>query len=124
VVARPKPASIPAYLEQLESKQKKALKSVLAVVRKTVPEGEPVISYGIPAYKLDRVFIYCAAFKNHIGIYPPVRGDAKLVKSLERYANEKGNLSFPLDEPMPMELIARIAKALARQDHKPAASGA
>lgn len=59
--------------------------------------------------------LYCAAFKRHIGIYPPVRADARLRAALRPYANAKGNLSFPLDEPMPMALIARVAKALAKQ---------
>ncbi len=108
-------SSVANYMASLEPQQAKALRSVLALVKKTVPEGMPVISYGIPAFKSCRVFIYCAAFKRHIGIYPPVRGDAKLTKELKPYANAKGNLSFALDAPMPMTLIARVAKALAKQ---------
>jgi uncharacterized protein YdhG (YjbR/CyaY superfamily) len=119
--SRPAFASVPDYLSSLEPAHSKALKSVLALVRKTVPKGEQVISYGIPAFRLGRVFIYCAAFKRHIGIYPPVRGDAKLAKDLKPYANAKGNLSFPLDAPMPMALIARVAKALAKQYAQPIA---
>jgi len=99
------------------------LKSVLTLVRKTVPKGELVISYGIPAFKSGRVFIYCAAFKRHIGIYPPVRDDAKLAKELKPYANAKGNLGFPLDAPMPMTLIAKVAKALAKQNARPGVPG-
>lgn len=60
------------------------------------------------------MFLYFAAFKNHIGVYPPVKGDAKLEKELEQYRGEKGNLKFPLSKPIPDELIARVAKALAR----------
>ena len=88
---------------------------MLASVRKAVPGATSVISYGIPALKKDRVFIYCAAFKTHIGIYPPVRGDGRLLAALKPYANAKGNLRFPLDDAMPLALIARIAKALAKQ---------
>jgi len=116
---RPTFASVSDYLAALEPRQAKALKPVLALVRKTVPEGKPEISYGIPAFRSGRVFIYCAAFKRHIGIFPPVRGDAKLTKALKPYANPKGNLSFPLDSPMPMTLIARVAKALAKQYARP-----
>jgi uncharacterized protein YdhG (YjbR/CyaY superfamily) len=103
------------YLAALSPSQGKALRSVLATVRKSVPSATPVISYGIPALKQERVFIYCAAFKKHIGVYPPVRDDTKLRVTLKPYANAKGNLSFPLDEPMPLALIARVAKALAKQ---------
>lgn len=116
---RPAVASVQEYLSSLEPAQSKALKSVLALVRKTVPNGELVISYGVPAFKSGRVFIYCAAFKRHIGIYPPVRGDASLTAALKPYSNAKGNLSFPLDAPMPMALIARVAKALAKHYARP-----
>jgi hypothetical protein len=58
---------------------------------------------------------YLSALKRHIGLYPPVRDDARLRAALAPYANAKGNLSFPLDEPLPMVLIGRVAKALAKQ---------
>lgn len=112
---RPTFTSVPDYLSSLEPAQAKALRRVLALVQKSVPRSTREISYGIPAFRLDRVFIYCAAFRRHIGIYPPVRGDARLVAALKLYANAKGNLAFPLDEPLPTALIARVAKALARQ---------
>lgn len=108
-------ASVPDYVSALESNQSRALKSILDLVRKTVPKAEQVISYGMPAFKSGRVFMYCAAFKSHIGIYPPVRGDARLMRDLKPYANAKGNLGFPLDSPMPMTLIAKVARALAKQ---------
>ena len=112
---RPTFASVPDYLAALEPAQAKIIKPVLALVKKTVPTSTRVISYNIPAFKQDRVFIYCAAFKHHIGIFPPIRGDTKLQAALKPYANAKGNLSFPYDEPMQMALIARVAKALAKQ---------
>lgn len=107
-------SSVPDYLASLDPARARPLNRVLAVVKKSVPTSTHVISYGIPAFKLDRVFIYCAAFKRHIGIFPPVR-DPKLRAALEPYANAKGNLSFPLDEPIPVRLIARVAKALSKQ---------
>ena len=120
---RPTFASVPDYLASLEPLQSKALKSVLTQVRKTVPKADLVLSYGIPAFKSGRVFLYCAAFKRHIGIYPPVRGDARLARELKPYANPKGNLSFPLDVPLPMTLIGRVAKALAKQYARPDVPG-
>ena len=79
-----------SYLSALDPAQAKVLRKVLATVRKAVPRSEAVISYGIPAFRQDRVFIYCAAFKRHIGVYPPVRGDAKLQAQLKPYANARG----------------------------------
>ena len=69
----------------------------------------------MPAFKLDRVFFFFAAFKTHIGIYPPVKGDPALQKELLPYRGEKNNLKFPLDEPIPYELIGRVAVALSRE---------
>jgi uncharacterized protein YdhG (YjbR/CyaY superfamily) len=112
---RPVFATVADYLAALEPEQAKPLRRVLALVQKTVPRSSRVISYGIPAFKQERVFIYCAAFKRHIGIYPPVRGDTTLRAALKPYANAKGNLRFPFDKPLPTTLIARVAKALAKQ---------
>ena len=103
-----------AYLAALQPAQARALRKVLAIVRKTVPGAKPVISYGIPAFRQDRVFIFCAAFKRHIGVYPPVR-DAALRLQVKPYANAKGNLAFSLDEALPLALIARVARMLARE---------
>jgi uncharacterized protein YdhG (YjbR/CyaY superfamily) len=63
--------------------------------------------------------IYFAAFRNHIGLYPPVR-DAKLRKEASRYAGPKGNLKFPLDEPIPYGLIARIVKSRVKENREAA----
>jgi uncharacterized protein YdhG (YjbR/CyaY superfamily) len=92
---------------------------VLALVRKTIPDGKPVISYGIPAFRLQRIFIYCAAFRHQIGIYPSVHGNTRHVQELKPYANAKGNPRFPLDAPLPLTLIGRVAKALAKQGAQP-----
>lgn len=110
--------SLPEYMAKLSSEQSRVLRQVLALIQKAVPAAEPTISYSIPAFRLERVFIYAAAFKSHIGIFPPVR-DAKLRAELKPYANDKGNLRFDLAKPIPRALIARVAKAAA----KPAASG-
>jgi predicted DNA-binding protein (MmcQ/YjbR family)/uncharacterized protein YdhG (YjbR/CyaY superfamily) len=109
-----KVASLPEYMAKLSAEQSRVLRQVLALIQKAVPAAEPTISYSIPAFKLERVFIYTAAFKSHIGIFPPV-SDAKLRAALKPYANAKGNLRFDLSKPMPRALISRVAKALARQ---------
>ena len=56
------------------------------------------------------ILIHFAAFKNHIGLYPPVRGDEQLLADVSSYRGEKGNLKFPLDEPIPYSLMSRIVK--------------
>jgi uncharacterized protein YdhG (YjbR/CyaY superfamily) len=70
----------------------------------------------MPAFALHGILVYFAAFKNHIGVFPPLRGDAKLQAAASKYAGPKGNLKFPLDQPIPYALIARIVKSRAKQN--------
>jgi uncharacterized protein YdhG (YjbR/CyaY superfamily) len=88
------------------------LEKIRVTIRQTSPKAQEKISYNIPAFVSEKRRIYFAAFKNHIGIYPPVRGDAKLMKDVLQYRGEKGNLKFPFEEKMPYALIKRIAKAM------------
>ncbi len=80
-----------------------------------MPEAERTVSYNMPAFKLGKTFLYFAAFKNHIGIYPPVTADASVIAASARYRGPKGNLSFPHTESLPLELISKAASALAAQ---------
>ena len=75
-----------------------------------------LISYRMPAFKLHGILVYFAAFKNHIGVFPPLKGDAKLQAAASKYAGPKGNLKFPLDAPIPYALVARIVKLRVKQD--------
>ncbi len=115
------PTTIDDYIASAADRARPVLKKIRAIVRKTAPGATEAISYGIPTFKLDgRVLVHFAAFKNHIGLYPPVSGDARIEKAAERYAGEKGNLRFPLDEPIPYELIERIVKLKAKRTRQPA----
>jgi uncharacterized protein YdhG (YjbR/CyaY superfamily) len=102
------PESIDSYIAGFPSKVQSILKKIRSTVRKAAPDAKEKISYRMPAFFQDGVLIYFAGFKNHIGVFPPVRGDAKLMKDLAPYRGPKGNLKFPLDEPMPYDLIRRI----------------
>jgi uncharacterized protein YdhG (YjbR/CyaY superfamily) len=91
------------------------LEQIQQEVERQVPGSRRTISYNLPAFKQDQTFFYFAAFKRHIGIYPPVTEDLDLVKETEPFRGPKGNLSFSHDKALPLELIGRIAKALASQ---------
>lgn len=84
-------------------------------VERRVPGAIRCIAYRMPAFRQARVFFYFAAFKQHIGIYPPVTDDADLVTETARWRGPKGNLAFPFREELPLDLIGRVAEALARQ---------
>ena len=76
----------------------------------------------MPAFKQHGILVYFAAWTKHIGLYPPISGDKALEKAVARYAGPKGNLQFPLDEPMPYDLIERIVKLRVKQDLAKAAA--
>jgi uncharacterized protein YdhG (YjbR/CyaY superfamily) len=105
------PGTIDEYIAAFPPEVQSILKKIRSTIRKAAPGAQEKISYKIPAFTLDGDLIYFAAFKKHIGVFPPVRGDEKLGKELSRYRGEKGNLRFPLGEPIPYELIARVVKA-------------
>ena len=103
------------YIATFPPAVRKILREVRATIRKAAPGAIETISYRIPAFKVDgRTIVFFAGFKNHIGMYPPVR-DAALKKAVARYAGEKGNLRFPLDEKMPLALITRIVKSKVKE---------
>ena len=111
-----KPESVDAYVSGFPPDVQTILGRLRTTVRSLLPDARETISYGIPTYKRNGAVVYFAAFKAHIGFYPPVRGDATLEKAVARYANDKGNLRFPLDEPLPMALIERIVRHQAKRD--------
>lgn len=86
------------------------LEKIRSTVRKAAPDAEETIRYNMPTFTLSGNLVHFAAFKKHIGFYPPVKGDAKLAKAVSVYAGEKGNLRFPLDQPIPYGLIGRLVK--------------
>jgi uncharacterized protein YdhG (YjbR/CyaY superfamily) len=88
---------------------------ISATVEQLLPEASACIGYGMPAYRLGKIFFYFAAFKKHIGVYPPVKGSKALQARLQPYRGPKGNLSFPLAQPVPYDLIGDVAVALAAE---------
>jgi len=105
-----KPETIDEYIAAFPRDVQAVLERIRTTIRGAAPGAQETISYRIPAFTLNGMLVYFAAFRNHIGFYPPVRGDAKLEKAVSRYAGEKGNLRFPLDEPIPHDLIERIVR--------------
>jgi len=122
MISGPKPASVDKYIAAFPPAVRTILRKIRRTIRDAVPDTEEMISYRMPAFKLDGVLVYFAAFKNHIGLFPPVRGDASFVRAVKRYAGPKGNLRFPLDEPIPYDLIRRIVKVRRKQNLEKARS--
>ena len=115
--ARAKPQSVDQYIAACPPEARAILRKLRSTIKRAAPpEAEEIISYRMPAFKLRGILIYFAAFKNHIGIFPPIRGDAKLEAAVAKYAGPKGNLKFPLDQPFPYSLAERIVKFRVKQN--------
>lgn len=110
-----KPASHEEYFAAVPLAVRERLLAIQAEVEKRVPGAQRCIGYSMPAFREKKVFCYFAAFKRHVGVYPPLHDDAALVRETAQWRGPKGNLSFPHDEPLPTEIIGRVAAALAAQ---------
>jgi uncharacterized protein YdhG (YjbR/CyaY superfamily) len=103
------------YFATHSEQARKLLERIQQEVEQRIPDAIRCISYNLPAFKHTRTFFYFAAFKKHIGIYPPVTENLALITETRTYRGPKGNLSFPYDQALPLALIGRVAVALAIQ---------
>ncbi|HEY1024269.1 MAG TPA: DUF1801 domain-containing protein [Sphingobacteriaceae bacterium] len=106
-----KPGTIDEYIAGFPVNVQNVLEEVRRTVRDTIPDATECISYAIPTFKLNNTnLVHFAAFKNHIGFYPAPTGMEAFKHDFAGYQTGKGSVQFPLNEPMPLELIARIVK--------------
>lgn len=84
------------------------LEQIRATIQAAAPEAEEAISYQMPTFKLQGNLIHFAAYKNHIGLYPTPSGIEEFEEELAPYKRAKGSIRFPLDQPIPYELIGQI----------------
>jgi uncharacterized protein YdhG (YjbR/CyaY superfamily) len=114
--ARGKPQSMDQYIATRPPEVRVILRKLRSTIKRAAAaETEEIMSYRIAAFRLHGILVYFAAFKNHIGMFPPIRGDAKLEAAVAKYAGPKGNLKFSLGEPIPYALITRIVKFRVKQ---------
>ena len=92
------------------------LEQLRQIIKEIAPEAEEIISYNMPAFKLNGMLVWYAAYKNHIGLYPVPREAAAFKKELSGYEGKKSTLQLPLDKPIPVALISKIVKFLVKRD--------
>jgi uncharacterized protein YdhG (YjbR/CyaY superfamily) len=110
------PKNIDEYIAASPAEVRPILEKIRLIIKNAAPGAHETISYKMPTFRLNGTLVYFAAFKKHVGFYPPVRGDAKLAQVLSAYAGEKGSLRFPLAQPIPYGLIKRIVKLRVRMN--------
>ena len=101
---------IDRYIARFPDDIQKILEQVRQTIKKTAPDAEEVISYGMPAYKLKGILVYFAAYKNHIGFYPTASPIEVFKDELANYKTSKGAIQFSIDKPLPIGLIKKIVK--------------
>lgn len=101
---------VDAYISGFPKDTQKLLKQVRATIKKIAPQAEEVISYGMPAYKLNGPLLYFAGYKNHIGFYPMPSAVVAFKIQILDYKWAKGSVQFPFDKPLPLELIEKITR--------------
>ncbi|MEH7305533.1 iron chaperone [Neobacillus drentensis] len=102
--------SIDHYIEQFPPDVQDKLNTLRKVIKNSASDAEEKISYQMPAFALKGNLVYFAAYKNHIGFYPTSSGIAAFKHKLSEYKTSKGAVQFPIDKPLPYELISEIVK--------------
>jgi uncharacterized protein YdhG (YjbR/CyaY superfamily) len=104
------PTTIDEYIAGFPPEVQEILQKIRMTIGAAAPEAEETIKYRMPTFTLKGNLVHFAAFKNHIGFYPVPTGIEKFKNELSVYKQGKGSVQFPLDQPMPLELISRIVK--------------
>jgi uncharacterized protein YdhG (YjbR/CyaY superfamily) len=111
------PKNIDDYIAGFPKDVQAILQKIRRTIRNAAPDAEETISYQIPTFNLKgRYLIYFAAYKKHISLYPAPIGHAEFKEEMSPYESGKGTLKFPLDQPIPFDLITKIVKFRAKEN--------
>lgn len=106
-----KPETINEYIATFPQEVQVLLEEIRNIIKLAAPDATEAISYAIPTFKLKgKNLVHFAAFKNHIGFYATPTGHEAFEKELSQYKQGKGSVQFPLDKPIPLDLIKRIVE--------------
>jgi uncharacterized protein YdhG (YjbR/CyaY superfamily) len=102
--------TIKEYITEQPKEHQERLEKLYALIRKSAPQADELISYQMPAFKFNGPLVYFALQKNHIGFYPLPSAIREFKKELSDYKSSKGAVQFPLDKPLPVKLISSMVK--------------
>ncbi len=110
--------TIDEYIKTFPADTRRILEKMRQTIRKAAPEAVEAISYQMPTFKLNGNLVHFAAFKNHIGFYPSSSGIAAFKKELSPYKGGRGSVQFPMDIPIPFDLVEKIVKYRVQENLK------
>ena len=113
-----KPVDIDDYIADFPPEVQKILETLRGTISKAAPDAKEVISYSLPAFKQNGILVYFGVSKKHIGFYPTPSGIEAFKNELGQYPYAKGSVQFPLDKPLPIELIDKIVRFRVQEDRK------
>ena len=105
-----RPENIDAYIASFPADIQALLEQMRSTIKQAAPAAEEIISYSMPAFRLNGMLVWFAAHTSHIGLYPRGSGIEEFAVQLEGYKVSKGTIQFPLDKPLPVELIGKIVQ--------------
>ncbi|MGZ6281558.1 MAG: iron chaperone [Ktedonobacteraceae bacterium] len=102
--------NIDEYIAMFPENVQHKLKEIKSAIKESAPEAEEAISYGMPAFKLNGILVWFAAYKKHIGFYPTHSGILAFEENLSAYKHSKGAVQFPIDGPIPLDIVREIVR--------------
>ena len=109
------------YMLPFPKNTQQLMEQLRKTILKAVPEAEEIISYNMPAYKYYGMLVYFAGYKNHIGFYPMPSAIEAFKKDLSVYKSAKGSVQFPLDKPLPLQLVTKMVTFRKKENKEKAA---
>jgi uncharacterized protein YdhG (YjbR/CyaY superfamily) len=119
---RTSPQDIDDYIAGFPADVQAILEKIRATIREAAPDATEAISYQMPTFKLEGNLVHFAAYKKHIGFYPTPSGIEAFKAELSQYKGAKGSVQFPLDQPIPYDLIRRITEFRVKENVAKAAT--
>ncbi|MCA8998663.1 MAG: DUF1801 domain-containing protein [Planctomycetaceae bacterium] len=116
-------SEVDAYIAAFPKNVQRILKKIRGIIQKSAPEAQEAMKYRIPTFVLNGNLVHFAAFENHIGFYPTPSGIEHFQEELQPYKSAKGSVQFPLDSPIPYELIKKIVVFRVQENRKAVPAG-
>jgi uncharacterized protein YdhG (YjbR/CyaY superfamily) len=110
------PRSIDEYIAAAPKNLQETLQELRRSIKEAAPQAEEVISYQMPAFKLNGILVWFAVYKDHIGFYPKASAIEAFKEKLSAYQTSKGTVQFPLNKPLPLDLIKEIVYFRLKED--------
>ncbi|MFA7273935.1 MAG: DUF1801 domain-containing protein [Crocinitomicaceae bacterium] len=110
------PTNFEDYFSKFPAETQVLLQQMRETIQRVAPDAVEIISYKMPAFKTNKILVYFAAYAKHIGFYPGASGIANFQSEISQYKNAKGSVQFPLNKPLPLDLVTRIVQFRAKEN--------